>query len=36
MIVAKHTAEMCAEGTVRPDKEFTAKLDEQMKKSRVK
>lgn len=36
MIVAKHTAEACPGGIIRPDKQFTAKLDEQMKKSGVK
>jgi len=36
VIVAKHTADTCPGGIVRPDKRFTAKLDEQMKKSGVK
>jgi len=36
MIVAKHTAEMCPGGTVRPDKEFTAKLDKAMNKPGIK
>jgi len=36
IIVAKHTAEMCPGGIIRPDKEFTAKLDESMRKSGVK
>jgi hypothetical protein len=36
MIVAKHTAELCPGGTVRPDKEFTAKIEKSMKKSGVK
>jgi hypothetical protein len=36
MIVAEHTAENCPGGIVRPDKQFTAKLDESMKKSGVK
>ena len=36
MIVAKHNAENCPGGIVRPDKQFTAKLDESMKKSGVK
>lgn len=36
MIVGKHTAEACPGGTIRPDKQFTAKLDEGMKKSGVK
>ncbi|NWG09414.1 MAG: hypothetical protein HXX80_03740 [Nitrososphaerales archaeon] len=36
MIIAKHTAEMCAGGIVRPDKEFVTKLDGSMKKSGVK
>jgi hypothetical protein len=35
MIVAKHTAELCPGGVVRPDKEFTAKIEENMKKSGV-
>ena len=35
MIEARHTAESCPGGIVRPDKEFTAKLDEQMKRSGV-
>jgi hypothetical protein len=36
MIVAKHTAENCPGGSIRPDKQFTSKLDESMKKSGVK
>jgi hypothetical protein len=36
MIVAEHTAETCPGGIIRPDKQFTAKLDECMKKSGVK
>jgi hypothetical protein len=36
MIVARHTAELCPGGVVRPDKEFTVKIDESMKKSGVK
>jgi hypothetical protein len=36
MIVARHTAELCPGGVVRPDKEFTAKVEESMKKSGVK
>jgi len=36
MIVARHTAELCPGGVVRPDKEFTAKIEESMKKSGVK
>jgi len=36
MVVARHCAELCLRGTVRPDKEFTAKLEESMKKSGVK
>lgn len=36
MIIAEHTAETCPGGTIRPDKEFTAKLDKSMKKSGVK
>lgn len=36
MIVAEHTAENCPGGIIRPDKQFTAKLDESIKKSGVK
>ncbi len=36
MIFHKHTAEMCPAGLVRPDKEFLAKLEEQIKKAGVK
>jgi uncharacterized protein with GYD domain len=36
MIVAKHTAETCPGGIMRPDKEFAAKLNKAMKKSGVK
>lgn len=36
MIVARHTAEACPGGVIRPDKQFTAKLDESMRKSGVK
>ena len=36
VIVAEHTAENCPGGLIRPDKQFTAKLDESMKKSGVK
>ena len=36
MIVARHTAELCPGGVVRPDKGFTAKIEESMKKSGVK
>ena len=36
MVVAKHSVELCPGGVVRPDKEFTAKLDESIKKSGVK
>ena len=36
MIVARHTAKLCPGGVVRPDKEFTAKIEESMKKSGVK
>lgn len=36
MIVAKHSAELCPGGVVRPDKEFTAKIERSMKKSGVK
>ena len=36
MIVATHTVENCPGGIIRPDKEFTAKLDKSMKKAGVK
>jgi hypothetical protein len=36
IIVAEHTAETCPGGIIRPDKEFTAKLDKSMKNSEVK
>jgi len=36
MIIAKHTAELCPGGMVRPDKEFSAKLEKNMKESKVK
>jgi hypothetical protein len=36
VIVAEHTVENCPGGLIRPDKQFTAKLDESMKKSCVK
>jgi hypothetical protein len=36
LVVAKHSAELCPGGTVRPDKEFRAKVAESMKKSGVK
>jgi hypothetical protein len=36
MVVARHTAKLCPGGVVRPDKEFTAKIEESMKKSGVK
>jgi len=36
MIVARHSAELCPGGTVRPDKGFAAKVEESMKKSGVK
>ena len=36
VIIAEHTAENCPGGLIRPDKQFTAKLDESMKKSGVK
>jgi hypothetical protein len=36
MIVARHTAELCPGGVVRPDKEFTVKIEKSMKKSGVK
>jgi hypothetical protein len=36
MIVATHTVENCPGGNIRPDKEFSAKLDKSMKKSGVK
>jgi len=36
MVVARHSAESCPAGTVRPDKGFAAKVEESMKKSGVK
>jgi len=36
VIVAEHNAENCPGGIIRPDKQFTAKVDESMKKSGVK
>jgi hypothetical protein len=36
MIVAKHTAESCPGGVVRPDKEFTSKVERAMSSSGVK
>ena len=36
IIVAEHNAENCPGGVIRPDKQFTAKIDESMKKSGVK
>ncbi len=36
MIVAKHTAELCPGGAVRPDKDFINKTGESIKKSGVK
>ena len=36
MIVAEHTAENCPGGIIKPDKQFAAKIDENMKKSGVK
>jgi len=36
MVVAKHSVELCPGGVVRPDKEFSAKLDASIKKSGVK
>jgi hypothetical protein len=36
MIVARHSIEMCPGGVVRPDKEFSNKIAESMKKSGVK
>jgi len=35
MVVARHSAEMCPGGNVRPDKGFAAKVEESMKKSGV-
>ncbi|UCH89558.1 MAG: hypothetical protein JSV49_02620 [Thermoplasmata archaeon] len=35
MVYHKHTAEMCPGGNVRPDKEFLAKLNSQIKESGV-
>lgn len=36
MVLHRHTAEMCPGGNVRPDKEFTTKLDKQIKETGVK
>jgi hypothetical protein len=36
MVVARHTAELCPGGVIRPDKEFTAKIEKSIKKSGVK
>jgi len=36
MVVARHNAELCPGGEVRPDKGFAAKVEESMKKSGVK
>lgn len=36
MIVAKHTTENCPGGLIRPDKQFFAKVDENITKSGVK
>jgi hypothetical protein len=36
MIVARHIAELCPGGNVRPDKEFIKKTEESIKKSGVK
>lgn len=36
LVVARHTAEMCPGGIVHPDKGWTAKIEESMKKSGVK
>jgi hypothetical protein len=36
MVVARHTAELCPGGSIRPDKGFTAKVEESFKKSGVK
>ena len=36
MVIAKHSVELCPRGVIRPDKGFTAKLDESIKKSGVK
>jgi len=36
LVIARHSAEMCPGGNVRPDKEFAAKVEESMKKSGVK
>jgi hypothetical protein len=35
MVVAEHTIENCPGGLARPDKQFLAKVDENMKKSGV-
>lgn len=36
MVHHRHTAEMCPAGKVRPDKEFAARLDEQIRQAGVK
>jgi len=36
LIIARHSAEMCPGGMVRPDKEFFKKTTENMKKAGVK
>ena len=36
MVVARHSVELCPGGVVRPDKEFSVKLDASIKKSGVK
>ena len=36
MVVAKHTLEFCPGGSVRPDKDFIKKTEENIKKSAVK
>jgi uncharacterized protein with GYD domain len=35
MVFHRHTAEMCPGGSVRPDKEFTTKLNKQIEESGV-
>ena len=36
LVIAKHSAELCPGGNIRPDKEFATKVDESMQKSGVK
>ena len=36
MVVARHSAELCPGGAIRPDREFATKVEESMRKSGVK